>query len=61
MLTLQASTTLPAHVDQKADTLLAEVQAAYKAAKTMTVTLTSTLHTQDGTEEDRYAHPAKTR
>jgi len=54
LIALQASSTLPAHADQKADTLLAEVQAAYKAAKTMTVTLTSTLHTQEGTEEDRY-------
>ena len=54
LLALQASSTLPARADQKADTLLAEVQATYKAAKTMTVTLTSTLHSQDGTEVDRY-------
>lgn len=44
-LILQSFCMTPASADQKADTLIAEVKAAYKAAKTMTVTLTTISHT----------------
>ena len=48
--TLQALCAVSAHADQKADKLLAEVDATCKAAKTMTVTLKASIHTPDGIE-----------
>ncbi len=44
-LVLQSFCLAPASADQKADTLLAEIKAAYTAAKTMTVTMTIVSHT----------------
>lgn len=42
LLSLQGLCIVPASADQKADALLAEMQATYKSAETMTATMTST-------------------